>query len=147
MQASGWELTNHACPGCRSCSRRRINCDRTQPRCRKCVRDNLECYGFDGSYRWITASSTPRPRSIARSSRASTGHRVERVGSFLLLKLANVIIAERAPGTRHCHRTTGSDRLANICSDTGTFNPVPGPLGCQLLYVRTTIFSPLEHAP
>ncbi|EXL70500.1 hypothetical protein FOPG_13683 [Fusarium oxysporum f. sp. conglutinans race 2 54008] len=56
--------------GCRNCSRRRINCDRTLPHCRKCVRDNLECYGIDGTFRWMAEPINRRKRTD-RTRRAS----------------------------------------------------------------------------
>ncbi|KAL5605662.1 hypothetical protein FOVSG1_005809 [Fusarium oxysporum f. sp. vasinfectum] len=56
--------------GCRNCSRRRINCDRTLPHCLKCVRDNLECYGLDGTFRWMAEPINRRKRTD-RSRRAS----------------------------------------------------------------------------
>ncbi|OBT99909.1 hypothetical protein VE01_02201 [Pseudogymnoascus verrucosus] len=55
--------------GCRSCSRRRINCDRTLPACNKCVRDNLVCYGLSGTYRWLTSRTSRKTRTPGQGSK------------------------------------------------------------------------------
>lgn len=38
--------------GCQPCSRRRINCDRTEPSCLKCIHAEIECPGLGTRYRW-----------------------------------------------------------------------------------------------
>lgn len=95
--SSSAHLTHLA--GCRNCSRRRINCDRTLPHCRKCVRDNLECYGLDGTFRWMAEpinrrkrTDTDRPRRAGPDTVTSTEVRSRItcvMESFVLLTLSD----------------------------------------------------------
>ena len=45
-------FTDEADIGCYECSQRRINCDRGEPACAKCISKGLECSGLGVRYRF-----------------------------------------------------------------------------------------------
>ncbi|CAH0017207.1 unnamed protein product [Clonostachys rhizophaga] len=53
--------------GCYECSKRRINCDRTEPDCQKCVSKGLSCSGLGQGYTFVDGFSSGR--SVTRKSR------------------------------------------------------------------------------
>ncbi|CAH0038485.1 unnamed protein product [Clonostachys solani] len=53
--------------GCYECSKRRINCDRTEPNCQKCVSKGLSCSGLGQGYTFVDGFSSGR--SVTRKSR------------------------------------------------------------------------------
>ncbi len=63
--------------GCYNCMKRRIICDRTEPRCNKCHKKGLECTGFGIRYRFndgvasrghLKGKKQPTPTSENQSS-------------------------------------------------------------------------------
>jgi hypothetical protein len=127
--------------GCRNCSRRRINCDLTQPRCRKCARDNLECYGLSGTYRWVGASGV---RKTGRNNRQVPANGFDvpagdiqlsaTVSASVTLGVYQLIGSwpgPQPPPSRRC----GPDGIVGRCFDKGRPQS-SGPVGHELLYVR-----------
>ncbi|VUC22748.1 unnamed protein product [Clonostachys rosea] len=53
--------------GCYECSKRRINCDRTEPDCQKCISKGLSCSGLGQGYTFVDGFSSGR--SVTRKSR------------------------------------------------------------------------------
>lgn len=60
-------------PGCYECSQRRINCDRGEPECAKCVSKGFACSGIGPRYRFrnglaVKRKGVPLRNRLARSS-------------------------------------------------------------------------------
>ncbi|EXJ55454.1 hypothetical protein A1O7_08381 [Cladophialophora yegresii CBS 114405] len=54
--------------GCFECSQRRIDCDRTQPSCAKCVAKGLNCSGLGLRYRFVDDITSSEGRRRARET-------------------------------------------------------------------------------
>lgn len=55
--------------GCYECARRRIHCDRKEPRCNKCIARGLNCSGIPPKYKFINSPFS----EISQSSRPERG--------------------------------------------------------------------------
>ncbi|ETI21003.1 hypothetical protein G647_07346 [Cladophialophora carrionii CBS 160.54] len=54
--------------GCFECSQRRIDCDRTQPNCAKCVAKGINCSGLGPRYRFVDDITSSERRREARET-------------------------------------------------------------------------------
>ncbi|KAH6884212.1 fungal-specific transcription factor domain-containing protein [Thelonectria olida] len=57
---------------CYTCKRRRIRCDRTQPKCQKCGKKGLSCPGYGLRLRWVGGKDFRRPTRDAGAIQDST---------------------------------------------------------------------------
>ncbi|GKU19608.1 unnamed protein product [Fusarium langsethiae] len=110
------EGTQRVKTGCRTCKTRKIKCDETWPKCKRCTTARRVCDGYDappvGSISWDLLLRAPQPRSVpvtnAREVRSlSFFHHVVAPalsgpfdGSFWTYFVARMTHAE--PAARHC---------------------------------------------
>lgn len=76
--------------GCYQCSRRRIDCDRAEPSCKKCLDRNLHCSGLGIRYRFaddVTAKNKTCQRWCLHSQQADECSNHEKFEASTLTKL------------------------------------------------------------